>query len=215
MENAPTKPPMWRKVVISGAIGAVVGGLGGIAMVPLFKSGALSIAGPSEVIAAAIGLIYALVAACVAAGLASPGIGARFLNVEDADELRDQRRMLAYAAAVMAATGGALIVLAFAGPGGMVPRPMALAVALALFVAPAPLALLQWRHMDELMRSVTAEAGNLAYYLILLVGGGWAMLAHLDFIQAPAPLDWLTMLFGLVLVASFIAAGRRGMLVPR
>ena len=63
--------------------------------------------------------------------------------------------------------------------------------------------------------TAATETGNVAYYLILLVGGGWAILAHLDFAPPPAPLDWLTMLFGLALVASFVASGRRGMLVPR
>jgi hypothetical protein len=66
-----------------------------------------------------------------------------------------------------------------------------------------------------LMRSVSNEAGNLAFHLVLIVGGGWAMLSHLGFARAPAPLDWLTMFFGLVLLASFIATARRGMLAPR
>ena len=47
---------------------------------------------------------------------------------------------------------------------------------------------------------------------MLAVGGGWAMLAHLGYVPAPAPLDWLTMLTLLMFAASFIALGRRKML---
>ncbi|MGK6319900.1 hypothetical protein [Sphingomonas sp. DT-204] len=38
------------------------------------------------------------------------------------------------------------------------------------------------------------------------------MLAHLGFVAAPAPLDWLTMIFMQMFVATFIAAGRRQLL---
>jgi hypothetical protein len=48
--------------------------------------------------------------------------------------------------------------------------------------------------------------------LVLALGGGWAMLAHLGFVAAPAPLDWLTMFTILMFVAAFIAAGRRKLL---
>ncbi|WP_202842385.1 hypothetical protein [Luteimonas saliphila] len=211
---AQTKPPKWRKVAISAAVGAVLGVLGMMALDPLLDSGALGSAGASELIAATVGLLYLVMALCIAVGVASPGLGARFLNMEDADELRDQRRLLAYAASSMVAMGGALIVLALASPGGVVPQPTALLVAVALFGASVPLTFLQWRHMDELMRNVSNEAGNLAFHLLLLAGGGWAMLAHLGFARAPATLDWLSMFFGLVLLAAFIATARRGMLVP-
>ena len=215
MEMTQKKPSKWRKVAISAAVGAVTGAGGMILLIPLFESGPLSSTGASEQVAGSVGMIYALIALFIGAGLASPGIGTRFLNVEDADELRDQRRMLASAAAAMALMAGGLIVLALAGDGGIVSRPAALAVAAVVFAATIPLTVNQWRHMDELMRNVATETGNVAYYLILLVGGGWAILAHLDFAPPPAPLDWLTMLFGLALVASFVASGRRGMLVPR
>ena len=41
------------------------------------------------------------------------------------------------------------------------------------------------------------------------------MLAHLGYTAAPAPLDLLSLFYVLVLVASFIIIGRRGMLAPR
>jgi len=56
------------------------------------------------------------------------------------------------------------------------------------------------------------ETGNMAFYLTLVVGGGWALLAHLRFVAAAAPLDWLTMLTAVSFVAGVITAGRRKLL---
>lgn len=215
MDMAQRKPPKWRKVAISAAMGAAFGVLGMVALGPLLHSGTLGSVGASGLVAGTIGLLYVAMALCIGIGLASPGPGARFLGMQDEDELREQRRLLAHAVATMVAMGGALIVLALAGPGGVLPRPMALVAALALFAASVPLTFFQWRRMDELMRRVSNEAGNLAFHLVLLAGGGWAMLAHLGLARAPAPLDWLSMFFGLVLVASLVATARRGMLAPR
>jgi hypothetical protein len=71
---------------------------------------------------------------------------------------------------------------------------------------------LVYRHSDELMAAVNLEAGALSYGIVSLVVGMWAMLAHLGYAAAPAPLDLLSLLYVLVLLASFIAVGRRGML---
>lgn len=216
---AQAKPFKWRKFAIQGVTGAVIGAAGimtgKLVLKPLVASGAISAPSGPVMAAATVGLCYLLMALLVGSGVAGPRIGVHYLNMEDEEELRQQRTMLAYATAGMAAMGIGLIVLALAGPGGVIAAPMALAISLGLLAASIPLTLLQWRHMDELMRRVTTETGNMTYYLLLLVGGGWAILAHLGYARAPTPLDWLTMLFGLVLLASFIAAGRRGMLAPR
>jgi hypothetical protein len=62
------------------------------------------------------------------------------------------------------------------------------------------------------MLAVNLEAGALTYGLVLLVVGMWAALAHLDYVAGPEPLDLLSLFYVLMLVASFIATGRRGML---
>jgi uncharacterized membrane protein len=77
------------------------------------------------------------------------------------------------------------------------------------------LSLSVYRACDELMRAINLEAGALSYGLIVLVAGVWAILAHLGYMPAPAPLDLLSLLYALVLLASFIVVGRRGMLMPR
>ena len=209
------QPSKARKMAVSAAVGAVVGALAMIGFIRLSDSGALGDSGPSEQVAAIVGGVYVLIAAQIGVGLAVPGIGTRFLNFEDADELREQRRMLALAAAAMAAMGGALVVLALAGSGGIVAPTAGLTMALVLVALAGLLTIAQWRQMDELMRGMSQECGNLSFYLVMLLGGGWAMLAHLGLATAPAPLDWLTMFLGLTLVAAFLAVGRRGMLMPR
>ena len=72
-----------------------------------------------------------------------------------------------------------------------------------------------YRACDELMLAVNLEAGALSYGLGLMVVGGWALLAHLGYAASPAPLDLLSLFYVLVLLASFIAVGRRGMITIR
>lgn len=205
----------WRKVVISGLVGAAIGIAGMLGLFRLHDAGGLGEISPSGMIACVAGAVYILLGLQVSLGLALPALGAKMLNVEDAEDLQEQRRMLAFAAGAMVAWGAALVVLALGRPGGVMPATTALAAVLSLFALSVLLTILMWRRMDELMKVMSRECGNLSFYLALVAGGGWAMLAHLGFTGAPAPLDWLTMFTALPLLASFLAVGRRGLLLPR
>lgn len=180
-----------------------------------FGTGAFGEAGASEAAALAVGAVFLIIGVFIAAGLANPTFGARYLNVEDASDLREQRPLLWRSAGGMVSWGLALILLAAAGPSGPISPTTALSGTGALLVIGLAFTIAAWRVMDELMRRLSTEAGNISYYLIALAGGGWATLAHLGFVAAPAPLDWLTMLTGLVLAASFIVTARRGLMAPR
>ncbi len=129
-----------------------------------------------------------------------------------AEEMLERSRLLLYSFAWMIAWGLMLIVLALGGPADLLSPTAALAGALALIAVAAALGVAVWRIMDELDRTLSHESGNMACYLILAVGGGWAMLAHLGFVAAAAPLDWLTLLTVLMFAASFIVLGRRKLL---
>jgi hypothetical protein len=61
------------------------------------------------------------------------------------------------------------------------------------------------------MMAVMQEGGALGAWLLFAVVGSWATLAHLGFAQGPQPLDLLSLLYGLMLAASFIVVFRRGM----
>jgi predicted metal-binding membrane protein len=134
------------------------------------------------------------------------------MEADTADELRERGRLFLYSFVWTAACGLLLIVLCLSEPGGVLSPTAALAGALVLIAVLAALGIATWRLSDELARTLSHEAGNMAFYLILVLGGGWAMLAHLGFVAGPAPLDWLTLLTALMFVASVIAAGRRKLL---
>lgn len=204
------------KAVLAAGMGALAGFLATYFLLGETKDGgALAGLGTSREVALMVALVYGLTAAAVLIGLANPGIGAKFLNVEDADELREQRAMLGWSGLGMLCWTGILVVLALGGAGkAIAPIPAAVTAALLLVVSIVSTRL-QWRHTDELMRELSRDSAGLAFYLLVLLGGGWAALGHLDLTTGPAFLDWWTMAAALVLVAVFWKAGRRGMLEMR
>ncbi|WP_066526018.1 hypothetical protein [Erythrobacter sp. CCH5-A1] len=203
-----------RSILFRMAIGGVVGYCAAFGMLHLIQ-GPLGGLGESATAAALVGVLYLVIGLGVGLGTASPQVGARFLNVEDADELREQKKVLTLSGAAMVLWGGALIALALAAPDGPLPQAAALALGAGGLVIGTLISIPAYRLSDELMVAVNLEAGAISYGLMLLFAGGWAMLAHLGYAAAPAPLDLLTMFYVVVLLASFIAIGRRGMLTPR
>lgn len=129
-----------------------------------------------------------------------------------AEDLRERSRLFLCSFGWIAACGLLLIGLALARPGGVLSPAAALAGAGVLIAVLVVLGIVARRLSDELGRTLSRESGSVACYLILAVGGGWAILAHLGFAAAPAPLDWLTLFTVLLFVASFIAVGRRNLL---
>jgi hypothetical protein len=214
-DKSSTMPRWVRKLLIPASIGGVAGFAASAGVMRFIDSSAVGGLSNSATIAALIGVLYVVIGAGIALGTASPQLGARFLNVEDADELREQKKVLSLSGWAMALWGASLMALALAAPDGPVPQEMALAIGASGLVIGSGLSVLVYRASDELMRAVNLEAGSLSYGLVLLVVGLWAMLAHLGYADAPAPLDLLSLFYVLVLVASFIVVGRRGMLTLR
>lgn len=207
--------PRWvRKLLIPALLGGVAGFAGSAAMMHYIDSDAVGGLNKSATIAALVGVLYVVIAVGILLGIARPGIGARFLNVEDADELREQPPLL-HSGVAMLLWGIALAALALAAPDGPVPQTLALVVALAGMAIGVIMSVLVQRASDELMRAVNLEAAAITNALLFVVIGIWAMLAHLGRVASPAPLDLLTLFYVLLLLASFIAVGRRGMLAVR
>ena len=167
-------------------------------------------------VSAWVSLIFGLVLVAIAiiGLLTTASAHARFgmVQPEHAELLLEQGRVLPYSLVVIAAMGLMLVLLSLAGPAGPLSPGLALTGVAVLLGIQAGLTLMIWPRIDELSQTLSRETGNAAYYLIVIVGGGWAILAHLGFVPAPAPLDWLTMLTVIMLAASLIAAGRRGLL---
>ncbi|WAT19076.1 hypothetical protein OZN62_05790 [Aurantiacibacter sp. MUD11] len=203
----------WRKAAIATGAGAVFGFVAASAFMRMADLPSVDLGSSAEV-AGLVGIIYLLTALMVAVGVVHPGFGARFLNVEDALELQEQRRLLAFSASSITCMGAALLLAALSGPAGPI-TPYVGLIALPLILLGIVLGLAQWRYADELMKMVSRESATAAFYLLFAFGGGWALLAQLGYAAAPAPLDWLSMIYAAGLVGSFIASGRRGMLNPR
>lgn len=168
---------------------------------------ALGDTGASEVLAVAVGMMHVSFGLTAAAVRAS----ARFLDdAEEAEEVHREGRALLLGAGALVAAGSSLILLSLSGPGRLVPPAGGLAGALLLNALAWILVAVRSRRLDELSRVAEREAGSLAIGWLSLVGGTWAILAHLGFVPAPAPLDWLTMIWGFNFAAGIIAAARRG-----
>lgn len=213
--ETPAAPRGWRKVLISGLFGGVVGFAASAAMLRFVGSEAVGGLDKSATMAALVAVLYLVIGLMVALGTASPTLGARILNVEDADELREQHKVLTLSGVSMVLWGIALLALALAVPEGPLPQALALAIAAGGLAIGTVLSVMAYRLSDELMLAVNLEGGALSYGLVFVLVGGWAMLAHLGYVAGPAPLDLLSLFYVLVLVASFIAVGRRGMLTVR
>lgn len=156
--------------------------------------------------------------AVIGFGLIAAGLGACANYLRDSEEafdLRQEWRALLLGAGALVSSGASLILLSLAGPGRLVPATIGLSGALLLNVCATLLVAIRWRRLDELNRAVAREAGYLAFTCFSWVGGTWAMVAHLDFVSAPAPLDWLTMFHGFSFIAGLVAAGRKGIFDQR
>lgn len=211
--------PKWRKALLQLAGGAVFGGMVGFGVGHLsggyIRARGLEDLPRSVEIAGLVAIIYILVALILLAGSMNPALGAKLLNVEDEDEVHELRSQLSNSGVAMVLWGAALLALALAAPVGPLATPVALAIALAGLVIGTWFAWKTYRAADELMSAMNLEAGALSYGLVLVVLGGWGMLAHLGLVAGPQPLDLLTACYVLVMAATFIAVGRRGMLMPR
>lgn len=211
-----TVAPVWvRKVLIPAALGGVIGFAAASGTLRLVDGEVVDGLGASAIVAVMVALFYTMMGVMVGLGAASPRLGARFLNVEDAEELREQKRVLIYSGAAVAVWGIGLFALALAAPVGPVPQGIALVLGAGGLLVGGVFSVVVYRACDELMRMAHLEAAAIAYGLVVLVVGPWSIFAHVGQVAAPAPLDLVTLFYVLVLPASFIAVGRRGMLAIR
>ena len=150
-------------------------------------------------------------------GLIAAGFGAcaGFLHgTEEAEDLRRERRALLLGAGALLSAGSSLILVTLAGPAAVLSAATGVWGAITLNLLAALLIAIRARGLDELNRNVARDAGHFAFLWLSWVGGTWAILAHLQFMTAPAPLDWLTMLHGFSFVAGLVALARRGGFAP-
>lgn len=195
----------------TGALTGAVGAYLALSAIDRFLPEELAL---DQLVAVVVGLVYILMGAIVALGTLNPALGARLLNVADSDELRDDRPYLLMAGACCAVMGLALFIVLLAGSdgGGPIGRPTALVLlglSLLLIVA-------TWRKscrgLDEFRSRVSGETSNVSLSAVLLVFGGWAALASMGSVAMFTPLAFLAGSLGLILLAAFAVAAKKGLL---
>ncbi|WP_271077101.1 hypothetical protein [Aurantiacibacter sp. MUD61] len=213
--DAAEKKRKLKKTAFALSMGALTGFLGAMAVLRIMDSEDFAGASQSVEIASLVGMLFLVIGLMVGLGTLNPKAGAKVLNVEDEEELREQRQQLLYSSVAMALAGIALIVVAHAGSTGTIDPAIALGTYVVCSVISVFVSFKSRQHSDELMRAVSTETASLSFYLVVLIGGTWALLAHLQYVAGPAPLDWLTMFWSLMLLAAFMVIGKRGMMTMR
>jgi phosphoglycerol transferase MdoB-like AlkP superfamily enzyme len=208
-----------RKVALQLVLGAICGGVGMFAALWLFEGQSGSKVDPARVLAIGTALVFGLMAFFVGLGALAPSLGARTLNVEDEDELTEQKTNLLVGAVTFFLIAALLTGLALGGSAGAAGTLLGPQEA-ALVAGAATLALAVWSFVhrekgDEMMRAAAKDAGSITTYLVVLVFGIWAAAAHLEFVAMFEPLVFVAGVFALYLLAVFIAVGKRGLLMPR
>ena len=167
-------------------------------------------------VAVVSGLSYFLMGLLVGFGAVAPSTGARILNVEDADEIREERRKLVPSAIACMLIGVFLLTLALA-PGLAIPAaPEAALVICAACVVGAVLIALGTRgHRDELVRQVSLEASASTLHVGLVFLAVWGALAHLGYAGWIDPLGLIAGASLVYLVAVFAISSQKGLMRPR
>lgn len=204
-----------RKLALMLGGGAVAGFLGATGVLTLIDSGVLGSLDPSREIALLVSLLYGFMGLLVCFGAMSPRLGARMLNVQDADELREMKQSLLASGIASLAFGAVLAVLALTGTDRVLAPPVAAVVAGTVFVVGALASARSIKYADELMRAVSRQSAAAAYYLTVLFVGGWAALSILGVMPALQMIDVLTLLWVIMLIAAVGVCAKRGLLAMR
>jgi hypothetical protein len=210
----PQGKPSHRKLLLQALAGAVCGGVGMYLGMTFIERGAPS--APDVVVGFGVALIYFLTGTLVGLGALAPRFGAHALNVEDMNEVIEERRNLIGAALIFLAIAALLLGLTLApGGAGLLGRStatMLVAGAFTMLVAGS----WYYRNLgDEMMRAASKDASVITVYLLFLLFGGWAMLAQLGLAESFTPLLFVGGFFAVYLLAVYVAVARRGLLKPR
>ncbi len=212
--NAATNNGRMRTALMRMLAGAIFGAAAMSLFLFFVPKSSWDVDDPSIMIATVAGASYLLIGLSVAIGLIAPGAGARFLNVEDPDEIREERPKLKSATLVFVLTGIFLLVLAFskAGAGLLDPRASA-AVAIFCLVGILAAGWISSKKSDELTKQMGQEASSISLQLVMLVIAGWAVFAQVGEARPIEPLTLLASLALLQLFVTFVVIGRRGLLI--
>lgn len=208
MDAKKVRTMIWRML-----FGAIFGGAASLLFFEYVAEPNIDLKDPSLLFGSAIGVVYLLIGLMVVIGALAPKTGAHFLNVENAEELREERQKIGTSGAACLLIGIFMLVLSLAGTA--IDSQLALILAGACLAGTVVLTVAGMRHYDELTRHLALEASAWGFYATLVVTGGWAALAHLGFVAWISPIAFVGLLFVLQLLMAFVAVGLRGMMLPR
>jgi hypothetical protein len=210
--NAAAKTNPVRTIILRMLAGAFVGAVSTGLFLAFVGDPFMDLDDPANVIAMVAGLSYVVIGLGVAVGIAAPKAGATYLNVEDADEIREQGASLTPSAIACVLIGVFLLVLALADAIG---TGIAVPVAGASLIGIAIAAWFTAKNQDELTKQIGLEASSLAYQVVMIALSAWALLAVMGTTVAISPLALVSGLAMLQLFAAFVVITKRGMLMPR
>ena len=210
--NAAVQNKKLRTGIARMFAGALVGGIATFLFLEFVGERFMDLDDGPVMLTVMAGLIYALIGLSVAFGVIAPRAGARFLNVEDAEELREEGPKLKIGAAASVLMGAFLLVLGLSSSGSLGREPALILLTLCLAGA-IVLTLIGRNRTDELTRQISFEASALTLQLALLATAAWAALAQLDYVEWISPLGLLSGLALLQLLAVFVVSARKGLLL--
>ena len=210
--NAVAKANPVRVLILRMVAGAIVGATTTGLFLAFVGDPFLDLGDPTNLLAIVAGLSYVVMGLGVAFGIAAPKAGATYLNVEDAEEIREQGRLLTPSAIACVLMGAFLLILALAEPIG---RGVALPLAVACLVGIVVAGWLTARRQDELTKQIGLEASTMAFQVVLMGIAVWAVLALLGDGPSISPLALLSGLSLLQLFTAFVVITKRGMMMPR
>jgi cytochrome bd-type quinol oxidase subunit 2 len=171
---------------------------------------------PAIMLAVVAGLSYALMGLAVGLGALAPRAGAHILNVEDEEELREQRGKLAPSAAICMLVGLFLLLLALAPSlNASIGETTVALIAGATLAGVVIISLATRGRADELMRQISLEASAATLNIALVVLAGWALLTQFGHVGWMSPLALIAGFALLELLAIFVVGARRGLMNPR
>ena len=214
----------WRKIAIQAVVGGAAGAGGMLAGLKLVEGQGGVDWTASSIILFGVGLVYALMGVFVGIGTLAPRLfGQRLLNVADVEEIVEERANMGASAVSCLVLGAALMLFAQAtatatdpsGAAGPASPAAAFWILMAVLAGFMAVSLWMWKNFDELWRQLTVEISAITGNVLMVIALVWGGAAAAGLAAGPRPLDLVSLVFGTMLLACFVAVGRRGMMAPR
>lgn len=219
MTNEKTEAQKRKKYWTQVGIGAVFGFFGAFFGLEIIDSTIdpdglkLSI---ELILAGCVAIIYLIIGLMIGLSLMLPKkYATKMLNVEDEEELADQKRILLGSSISMGCIGAAMFILILSGTDGYFAPIIGFSAMSIAFILAIIIAVRDWPYYDEMMRKTTIDSTYLCAAILFTIVWFWCSAAWLGWIEMPSPLILLALFNGIYLLSVFIISGRMGLMEIR